>query len=365
MLPTISVIIPAYNAESFLEEALEAVYAQTFTDWELILVDDGSTDSTGAICDRAAARDARVKVVHKANGGLSDARNAGLDRAGGRYVYFMDADDLIPPHALQTLADTAAETGADLVLAPFETFADAAPLSAGTHGPCVRNQALTILSGAEAAEAGMYQRLIDNGACGKLYARAFWESPHIRFSGGILYEDLDDIVLATRAEHHANDLPWRNRCKVVYAEVDEKGRIIYEDLDIFYRVWPRAAKAVLLSEALYFYRQHAESIIHTFGPRRLDALDVTDRMVSWVAENLPSLLPAARDRRMSAHFNILLLMYKHGLDDPEAEARCVRVIRELAPVSLKNSRVRLKNRLGALAYLIGRRPALRAMSLFI
>lgn len=325
MLPTISVIIPAYNAESFLEEALEAVYAQTFTDWELILVDDGSTDSTGAICDRAAARDARVKVVHKANGGLSDARNAGLDRAGGRYVYFMDADDLIPPHALQTLADTAAETGADLVLAPFETFADRAPLTAGTHGPCVRNQALTILSGAEAAEAGMYQRLIDNGACGKLYARALWESPHIRFSGGI----------------------------------------IYEDLDIFYRVWPRAAKAVLLSEALYFYRQHAESIIHTFGPRRLDALDVTDRMVSWVAETLPSLLPDARDRRMSAHFNILLLMYKHGLDDPEAEARCVRVIRELAPVSLKNSRVRLKNRLGALAYLIGRRPALRAMSLFI
>ena len=81
--PTVSVIVPAYNAGKYLPAAIESVLAQTYSGWELILVDDGSTDSTPSICDNAALADSRIRVVHKRNGGLSSARNAGIKVAGG------------------------------------------------------------------------------------------------------------------------------------------------------------------------------------------------------------------------------------------------------------------------------------------
>lgn len=91
----VSVIIPIYNVEQYLAECVDSVLAQTYTDIEVILVDDGSTDNSGAICDDYAARDRRVIVIHKKNGGLSDARNAGLNIAKGEYILFVDADDYI------------------------------------------------------------------------------------------------------------------------------------------------------------------------------------------------------------------------------------------------------------------------------
>lgn len=93
--PELSIIIPVYNVEKFLERCLESILSQTHTDWEMILVDDGSTDSSGAICDRYAAADDRITVVHTANGGQSRARNIALDKAKGRYITFIDADDYI------------------------------------------------------------------------------------------------------------------------------------------------------------------------------------------------------------------------------------------------------------------------------
>ena len=92
---TISVIIPVYNVEDTLPRCVESVLNQTFPDWEAILVDDGSTDSSGRICDRYALEDTRIRVIHKENGGLSDARNCGLDVAQGEYVTFIDSDDYI------------------------------------------------------------------------------------------------------------------------------------------------------------------------------------------------------------------------------------------------------------------------------
>lgn len=93
----ISVIIPAYNAERFLQACVDSVVGQTARDWEMVIVDDGSTDSTPGICDRAAAGDPRIRVVHKPNGGLSDARNAGIDAARGDRLFFLDADDAVAP----------------------------------------------------------------------------------------------------------------------------------------------------------------------------------------------------------------------------------------------------------------------------
>lgn len=112
-MPAISVIVPVYQAEKLLPQCVESVLAQTFSDWELLLIDDGSRDGSPALCDGYAARDARVRAFHKPNGGVSDARNLGLAQAAGQYIAFLDADDAFEPAALETLWALRAQTGAD------------------------------------------------------------------------------------------------------------------------------------------------------------------------------------------------------------------------------------------------------------
>ena len=89
----ISIIVPIYNAGKTLHRRIDSILSQTYTSWELLLIDDGSTDTSGPICDEYAARDARVRVFHKENGGVSSARNVGLDNARGEWITFVDADD--------------------------------------------------------------------------------------------------------------------------------------------------------------------------------------------------------------------------------------------------------------------------------
>ena len=101
--PLISIIIPVYNAEKYLRQCLDSVLAQTYTNWECLLVDDGSKDSSGTICDEYASKDSRFKVFHKENGGVSSARNVGIDNMTGEFVSFIDADDLLYPSSLAEL----------------------------------------------------------------------------------------------------------------------------------------------------------------------------------------------------------------------------------------------------------------------
>ena len=93
MNPKISVIVPVYNVEMFLRRCIDSILAQTFTDFELLLIDDGSKDKSGEICDEYATKDVRIRVFHKQNGGVSSARNVGLNHAIGEYICFCDADD--------------------------------------------------------------------------------------------------------------------------------------------------------------------------------------------------------------------------------------------------------------------------------
>ena len=101
-IPKISVIVPVYNTEKFLQRCIDSVLAQTYQDFELLLIDDGSKDSSDTICDEYAAQDTRVKVFHKENGGVSSARNVGLDNARGEWITFVDSDDYIEENYLQT-----------------------------------------------------------------------------------------------------------------------------------------------------------------------------------------------------------------------------------------------------------------------
>lgn len=102
-IPKVSVIVPVYNAEKYLHRCIDSILAQTFTDFELLLIDDGSKDKSGAICDEYAVKDSRVRVFHKENGGVSSARNLGLDNACGSYITFVDSDDYLEAKCLSTL----------------------------------------------------------------------------------------------------------------------------------------------------------------------------------------------------------------------------------------------------------------------
>ena len=102
-MPSISVIVPVYQAEAYLAGCIDSVKTQTFSDWELLLIDDGCTDGSPAICDRYAAEDDRIRVFHKSNGGVSTARNLGLKEARGEYIAFLDVDDRFVPRTLETL----------------------------------------------------------------------------------------------------------------------------------------------------------------------------------------------------------------------------------------------------------------------
>lgn len=119
MNPMVSVIVPVYNAQAALRRCVESVLNQAYTDFELLLIDDGSQDDSGAICEEYAGKDSRVTVIHKENTGVSDSRNLGLSRAQGRYIQFLDSDDWITPDATSLMVREAEESGCDMVISDF------------------------------------------------------------------------------------------------------------------------------------------------------------------------------------------------------------------------------------------------------
>ena len=150
----VSIIIPVYNVQDYLARCVDSVLTQTYTDLEIILVDDGSIDISGDICDEYALHDARVRVIHKENGGLSDARNAGLDVARGNYVAFIDADDYVHPSFVELLLKTINETGAQIAVSTWQELKDGdKPRKVKTKRP-----RCTILTQEEAISSVFYQK---------------------------------------------------------------------------------------------------------------------------------------------------------------------------------------------------------------
>lgn len=124
-LPILSIIVPVYNVEDFLSQCIDSILAQSIQDYELILVDDGSTDTSSSICDKYAAGHSKVSVVHKKNGGLSDARNTGLKIASGKYVGFVDSDDWIVPNMYENMIKAAIDYSASIVCCNYDSYTSA------------------------------------------------------------------------------------------------------------------------------------------------------------------------------------------------------------------------------------------------
>ena len=185
----ISVIVPVYNVEKYLEECVESVLAQTYTDIEIILVDDGATDSSGQICDRYAEKDERVRVIHQENQGLSGARNTGLANAKGEYVYFLDSDDWILPEALGELYKRAGKEKADVVFFEALSFEDEKPEDVTEKGYSYEKDyktgsGLTVLN--ELQKNKEYHSAVPL----LFIKKSFLEENKMKFEEGILYEDM-------------------------------------------------------------------------------------------------------------------------------------------------------------------------------
>lgn len=177
----LSIVIPVYNTQDTLARCVESVLGQSFADFEAILVDDGSPDGCPALCDSYAARDGRVVVVHKANGGLSDARNAGIGRAQGEYVTFIDSDDAIAPGTLQALAgELERHPGTDILEYPVREWI----------GHRRKERLLTFIPRAygSAVDYWMAERAFRHTyACNKVFRRCLFD--RVRFPKGKHFED--------------------------------------------------------------------------------------------------------------------------------------------------------------------------------
>lgn len=294
--PLVTVIVPAYNAEAFLEECLGSIQAQTYRNLEVIVVNDGSTDSTEAIAQRAGRSDRRFRTVSIPNGGVSRARNTGIELARGVLITFVDADDRLHPEALKTMTDSLLENDAEICIT---AFAASAPESN-------RRPKSIVYDYMGAMKDALYQKRLLNSPWGVLINRNFLGDR--RFREGIRYEDLD----------------------------------------AFYRFYEGAKKIIYLDFPFYLYRHNPLSFINNWSEARLDVLDVTDRMADFFASRYPALRRAALDRRFSAHFNMLLLMKKHRVTNPEAMRRCREAVRRGRAEALKDPEVRIKNKIGAL-----------------
>ena len=233
----ISVVVPVFKVEKYLDECIQSIFNQTYDYFELILVDDGSPDNCGRMCDWYAKEDSRVKVIHKKNGGLSDARNYGIERASGSYITFIDSDDHISPYYLEILYECMCKSHSDIVQ--------------GSHS---RNpEDLT-----EDKEYRQYtfhdsdEILNDYLRFGKLYAYTWNKLYNIR-----LFKELRYPV----------------------------GKI-QEDSWTTYKAFLNANKVTVIDAVTYRYRYNTESIMKgRFNPKRFDIMGVPDDIQAFLEEN--------------------------------------------------------------------------------
>ena len=236
--PLLSIIVPVYKVENYLPKCIDSILAQTFTDFELILVDDGSPDDCPALCDAAAEKDARVRVIHQKNGGLSAARNAGLDAARGAWIGFVDSDDYIAPEMYETLYKAVQSTGADLALCDY----------------------------AEVDEAGT--------PCPPM---------HVSLSEG----ELTGQELLKRASGLMVQLAWNKLyCRAIFTQLRYPEGKLNEDLFLIPEVCLQIQKAVVVPKALYYYVQRGGSIMSGNKTlRHFDAAEAAQRYWDCLVEN--------------------------------------------------------------------------------
>lgn len=240
----ISVIVPVYNVEEYLDKCIESLIGQTYKNLEIILVDDGSEDKSGEICDSWKYKDSRIKVIHKKNGGLSDARNAGMDIATGDYIGFIDSDDYINKRMYEILLNNMNDYNSDISVCSIEKVYETNEI----YNSVITNKNISIFTAEEALRDLIEEGILKQTVWNKLYKKSVIEN--IRFEFGKIHEDEF----------------WS------------------------YQVFGKSSKIVYTDEKMYYYLQRAGSIMDKpFSVKRLDALEARYNRLNYIIQNYPNL----------------------------------------------------------------------------
>lgn len=212
MKPLITVIVPVYNTGAYIKKCIDSITSQTYDNIEIILVDDGSTDSSPEICDTLAASDSRIKVFHKENGGVSEARNFALDRMSGEYVSFIDGDDFVADDYIECLFNALSENNADISTCGhyrIEIDGTLKQIFKFDENP----DKVIINSGKDAITQMFYGQTLSASSCCKLYKRSIFNN--LRYPGYIMGEDTFVAYYALKA---AKNVVHTNRALYYYVQ---------------------------------------------------------------------------------------------------------------------------------------------------
>ena len=266
MSDKVSIIVPVYNVEKYLDECVKSILAQTYTDIEIVLVDDGSKDTSGAMCDEYKKQDERIVVIHKENGGLSSARNAGMENASGSYYIFVDSDDTISSNMVEEMVKKAKEHDAKIVSSLISEEQD--KLGKGN------TDKVTILNTHDALKSIFSDGLVVTSSSGKMYAADLWE----------------DITFPTD--------------------------MIFEDFATIYKVIRKSPKVVSFEDWQYFYRPNPAGITGTpFYHRKMQFFEVADKVTAGISGEYSDLVPVIRNRITRQAISYYRDVASSGYDD--------------------------------------------------
>lgn len=238
----ISIIIPVYKVEKYLEKCIESVLKQTYTNLQIILVDDGSPDNCGKICDEYAKKDSRIEVIHKANGGLSDARNVGISKAKGRYIGFVDSDDYIKEDMYEILLNLIKKYDADVSICNLYDVIDG--------NECIRNK--------------------ENGI--REYSRI---------------DILKEILLDKNIQSYAWNKLYK---KELFDEIKYPIGKKYEDIGTTFYLFEKCNKIVVTSEPEYYYLKRADSLVNNVTESTiLDYTEIIIQRYLYIKQNIKEL----------------------------------------------------------------------------
>jgi glycosyltransferase involved in cell wall biosynthesis len=298
--PLVTVIVPVYKVEPYLRRCLDSIVNQTYRNLEIILIDDGSPDNCGVICDEYAEIDKRIKVIHKKNGGLSSARNVGLDVFKGEYVSFVDSDDVVSLDMIEYLYDLLSDNNAEISVCLHEIVRDNHRWISFKN---VNNQTVTPK---ECIKKLLYNDGVDTSAWAKLYKASLFNN--VRYPQGKLFEDI-----ATT-----------------------------------YKLFFNANRIALGNEAKYSYILRNSSIVgSSFNEKKLDLLEMTDEMGRNVLNVYPDLSKAVLRRRVYARFSTLNQLAR--CVDRKKEKNCIiKFIKDNTREILLNNEVCLKDKVASI-----------------
>lgn len=306
----ISVIIPVYNVEKYLKNCLDSVINQTYKNIEIILVDDGSTDDCPNICDEYALKDTKIKVIHKQNGGLSDARNVGIEQARGKYITFIDSDDDVETEYVEYLYNLLITNNTKMSIAAHTVVSKKNKINYGI------GYLDKVLTTEECLDRMLCEKGFFISACAKLYSKELFDD--IEFPRGKLNEDNGTIY-----------------------------KLIFKCENIAYG-----------NKSIYNYYKRENSITTSkFTLKKMDLIELTDKMCDEIDEKFPQLKESTDKKRITSRFSILRQMLVNELNEEQkqVEQKIEKYIKQRKKMILKNKKMDKRDKIALIALMIGKK----------